>query len=37
MSNMLAESLRKHFFSWNDHDKVVFTCPELKVLMGEQQ
>jgi len=37
MSNMLAESLRRHFFSWNDHDKVVFTCPELKVLMGEQQ
>jgi hypothetical protein len=37
MSDMLADSLRKHFFSWNDQDKVVFTCPSLKAIMGEQQ
>ncbi|MCE5238886.1 hypothetical protein LLH23_10390 [bacterium] len=34
MSEMLAESLKKHFYAWNDCDKVIFTCPDLKALLG---
>ncbi len=34
MSEMLAESLKKHFYAWNDCDRVIFTCPDLRTILG---